>query len=336
MLNTILVLIFLCSGNDVDRMFSVLAKLFKESEMKCIDDLMSTMEESPITPPPVCKNLFYVSDWKSFIKPNLTKIPLEYHSFYHSFKLTKEGGITRFRGKLYPQDSEYAPLTGIQLIKDEVEFSPVGPTEFMLERLELPKVFRSLQGYLSTLPLQERMRISSSWDALRKTLESLPARSNNLLKMRISDLPRQLPEKEAELPEHVAQFVVEHVVPDLRGDILPEVIAEGDFNTEIVEGADIVVYTRSKSNRPWVGRVERIHPAGKFSVHWYQRRSRGNTWYAVVRSDGSPVLSEQNNEVVMYWHISESGTRTDDSFQLSHYWLEKIKQEYAEHDAAYE
>ena len=328
--------LFYCLGNDVDRMFSVLAKLFKESEMRCIDDLMRTMEESPISPSPVCSNLFYAYDWKSFIKPNLAKSPLEYHSFYHSFKLSKEGGKTRFRCKLYPQDSDYFPPTGIQLMKNDVEFSPVGPMEFMLERLELPKVFRSLQGYLSTFPLRERMRISSSWDALRKTLESLPARSDNLLKMRISEFPKQLPKNGAELPEHIAQFVIDREVPELRGDVIPELIGDGDFNVEVVEGADIVVYTRSKANRPWVGRVERILPAGKFSVHWYQRRSRSNTWYAMVRPDGSPVLSEQKNEVVMFWHISESGTRTENSFQLSHYWLEKIKMEYLEHDAAYD
>ena len=331
-----LIIIFPFSGNEVDRMFSVLAKLFKESEMRCIDDLMRTMQESPITPSPVCKNLFYAFDWKKFVKPNLSNIPLEYHSFYHSFMVSKEGGKTRFRGKLYPQDTDYSPPSGIQLMKDEVEFSPVGPMEFLLDRIELPKVFRSLDGYLSTFPLRERMRISSSWEALRKTLESLPARSENLMKMRIGELPRQEQENPAALPEHIAQFVIEREVPALKGDIIPEVIADGDFDTEIVEGADVVVYTKSKSNRPWVGRVQRILPAGMFSVHWYQRRSRSNTWYAMVMPDGSPVLSEQDNKVVMFWHISESATRTESSFQLSHYWLEKIKQEYIEHDAAYE
>ena len=317
-------------------MFSVLAKLFKESEMKCIDDLVKTIEAAPIVPPPVCTNLFFVYDWKSFIQKNLAKTPLEHHSFYHSFKFSKEGGKTKFRGKLYPQDSEYGPPTGIQLIRDGVEFSAVGPTEFRIEKLELDRVFKSLHGYLSTFPLQERIRVSSSWDALRKTLDSLPGRKDSLLKMKIAELPRQPTELTPELPEHFAQFVNDSEVPELRGETFPEVISEGDFNAEIVVGADVVVYTKSKSNRPWVGRVVRILPGQKFTVHWYQRRSRGNTFYALVKSDGSPVLSEQSNEVVMFWHISEAGTRTEDSFQLSYYWLEKIHLNYLEHDTAYE
>ena len=179
------------------------------------------------------------------------------------------------------------------------------------------------------------MRISSSWNALRKTLESLPSRRNLLLKMNISELPKQPTELRPELPEHFAQFVNESEVPSLRGQIFPEIVAEGDFNAEIVVGADVVIYTKSKSNRPWVGRVVRILPGQMFTVHWYQRRSRGNTFFALNNSDGSPVQSEQSNEVVMFWHISEAGTRTEESFQLSYYWLEKIRQEYLEHDAVY-
>jgi hypothetical protein len=316
-------------------MFSVLAKLFKESELRCIDDLIRTIEAAPISPSPVCKNLFYTFDWKGYIQQKLAKTPLEYHSFYHSFKFSKEEGKSKFRAKLYPQDLEYGPSNGIQLIRDGVQFSPVGPTEFRVQNLELDRVFKSLQGYFSTFPLQERIRVSSSWDALRKTLESLPSRKDQLLKMNIAELPKQPTELRPVLPEHFAQFVTESEVPELRGEVYPEKVAEGDFNAEIVVGADVVIYTKSKSNRPWVGRVVRILPGQMFTVHWYQRRSRGNTFYALVKSDGSPVQSEQSNEVVMFWHISEAGSRTEDSFQLSYYWLEKIRQEYLEHDAAY-
>ena len=113
-------------------------------------------------------------------------------------------------------------------------------------------------------------------------------------------------------------------------------MTEGDFESEIVEGSDVVVYTKSKTNRPWLGRILRILPGGKFIMHWYHRRSRGNTFYAMVKPDGSPVLSEQSNEVVMGWHISEEGTRKENSFQLSYYTLEKIKQDYSDHDMMYE
>jgi hypothetical protein len=315
----------------------VLAKLFKESEIKCIDELVEIIKKAPVVPPnAVCSNLFYIFDWKNFIKNNFANTPLEYHSFYHSFKISSEDGQTKFRGKLYPQDTEYGPDTGIQLIKDGTEFEAVGPADFRIEKLELDKVFRSLQNYLSTMPLQQRIQVSASWDALRKTLESLPGRKENLLKMKISELPRQSIHLVPEIPDHFGQFSNDELVPELRGEIFPEKISDGNFNSEITENADVVVYTRSKQNRPWVGRVVKILPERKFTVQWYKRRGRGNTFHAMVESDGSPVLSEQENTVVMYWYVSDPDSRTDSSFRLSHYWLEKIHQDYLDHDSAYE
>ena len=52
--------------------------------------------------------------------------------------------------------------------------------------------------------------------------------------------------------------------------------------------------------------------------------------------DGSPVLSDQENEVVMYWHIADRDSITDTSFLIPLLWLEKLKQDYIDHDLAYE
>ena len=177
--------LYFIAGNDVDRNFSVLAKLLRESEVPCIDDLILLIENAPLVPKPECRNLFYVFDWKSFIQTKFARTPLEHHSFYNSFKISKENEQTKFRAKLYPQDAEYAPTDGIQLLKTGIEYSPVGPTEFRIEKCELDKVFRSLEKYYSTLPLKRRIKISSSWEALRKTLDSLPNRKDNLKKMKI-------------------------------------------------------------------------------------------------------------------------------------------------------
>ena len=320
----------------MDRMFSVLAKLFKESEMRSIDELVQTIRTSPLVPTPVCTNLFYIFDWKSFIQNKFAKTPLEHHSFYHSFKMSLEDGRTAFRGKLYPQDTEYGPKTGIQLIKGGTVFDPVGPADFRIEKLELDKVFKSLQNYFNMMPPELRNKVSSSWEALRKTLESLPNRKDNLLKMKIADLPKQSVDDVPVMPDHYALFVNDEACPELLGERIPENASDGNFSSEMTENADVVVYTRSKQNRPWVGRVLQSLHDNKFTVQWYKRRGRGNTFHAMVNSDGSPVLSQQSNAVVMYWHISEERTRTDTSFQLSHYWLEKIHQDYLDHDAAYE
>ena len=90
-------------------MFSVLAKLFKESEMRSIDELIQTIKTAPLVPKPECTNLFFTFDWKSFIKDKFAKTPLEFHSFYHSFHFSKEDGKTKFRCKLFPQDTELLP-----------------------------------------------------------------------------------------------------------------------------------------------------------------------------------------------------------------------------------
>ena len=315
-------------------MFSVLAKLFKESEIPCIDELVKTIENAPLTPKPVCTNLFYIYDWKSFMVNKFAKTGLEHHSFYHSFKFSKLRGKSIFQGKLYPQDMEYG--LQIQLMTEGIDYDPVGPAEFRIHTLELDKVFKSLQMYLSTMPLNQRIKVSSSWEALRKTLESLPGRKDNLLRMKIAELPKQRVADLPELPEHFAQFVRDEEVPVLIGEIIPEEITDGNFDTEVSEDMDVVLYTRSKINRPWVGRVMRCLPGNKFTIQWYKRRGRGNTFHAMTQSDGSPVLSEQDNAVVMYWHISDPDTRSETSFKLSHYWLEKIQQDYLNHDEAYE
>ena len=57
-----------------------------------------------------------------------------------------------------------------------LDFEAIGPAEFSEEKLELDKVFRSLQDYLGTMPFSEKIRVSSSWEALRQTLESIPGR----------------------------------------------------------------------------------------------------------------------------------------------------------------
>ena len=325
------------TGNNVDQLFSCLAKVFKENEMSSVNDLIDKIVNSPIIPKPLCTNLFYIFDWKNCVTEKLSKTKLEYHSFYHSFNFVKENGKSVLRAKLYPQDVEFGPKEGILLLKDGTEFESVGAAEFRIEKLQLQKLFDSLQKYFISLPLESRIKVTSCWEALRKTLESLPKNRMNLSKMRISELPKQVQTREPLIPEHLNQLNEDEEVPELRGQIceenIPEVI-EGSFETEIAVEMDVVIYTRSMQMRPWVGRVLQVLPGNKFTLQWYKRRGRGNLFHAMVNSDGSPVLSVQERTVVMYWHISEA--KTEHSFRLSYYWLEKIKLDYALHDESYE
>ena len=300
--------------------------------------MIEIIKSAPIDPTPTCTNLFYTFDWKSFIMGKFARTPLEHHSFYHSFAFTKEASKVKFRCKRYPQDQEYIPFNGIQLLIDEFEFSPVGPADFRIEKLELDKVFRSLHSYLATLELKDRIKVSASWDALRKTLDSLPRRKDNLLKMKVAELPSQpLFEDQPVVPEHLSQCCSDNDVPEIRGEFYCDTAAtDTEFSDTVPINTDVVVYTRSKVSRPWVGRIMKHLPGGMFTLQWYKRRGRSTYFDVMVNFDGSPVLSDQANEVVMYWHIANRETLTDSSFQIPLLWLEKLKQDYLDHDSAYE
>ena len=104
------------------------------------------------------------------------------------------------------------------------------------------------------------------------------------------------------------------------------------MDEDIEEGTDVVVYTEATRKRPWVGRVSELLPNKKFIIHWYQRRSgRGNTFIAMKNFDDSPYLTEQDFQSIMFWDMSEK--RTKDSFNLSNFWIEAIRQEYEKLDA---
>ena len=114
---------------DLFQLFSILANEFKNSEILTLETLLFKMEMAPIIPRPICKSLLYVYDWKDFVTPNLTELPLCNHSKYHSFIFQNENGSVKFRAKFLPQmpDTCFYPRTGIRLMKPGITFTPVGP-----------------------------------------------------------------------------------------------------------------------------------------------------------------------------------------------------------------
>ena len=147
--------------------------------------------------------------------------------------------------------------------------------------------------------------------------------------MKIAELPKQSVSEPQVVPEEF-QFVQEKEIPALRGDIIPEDLDEGEFDDEIVEGLDVVCYTRSKAHRPWIGRVTEVRPGQKFVINWYSRkRGSANTFHAMVKN-AQPYCSTQENACVILWGFSEQ--RTNNTFFVSNYWLLKIKSEYSVYD----
>ena len=116
---------------DFAQLFSILTSEFK-SEITSPDDLLNKIRNSAIVPKPICEELFYIWEWREFVKPNLSESRLKNHSFLHSFMVKKEGNVGVLRGRKYPQDtSEWKPDDGIKLLRDGVEFTLIGCAELL-------------------------------------------------------------------------------------------------------------------------------------------------------------------------------------------------------------
>ena len=235
------------------------------------------------------------------------------------------------RGKRLPQHSDdcFYPRAGINLLQNDIVYETVGPADFRVEEIKFDKIFAGVRRMTSKLSLEEKMRIQSSWDNLRHTLESLPGKKSNMKRMNLNDLPK----KQA---ESVAEVIDDNSDDDERvmvGNLCPENIEEGNLDEDIEVGMDVCVYTRNKRNRPWVGRVSELLPNKKFVIHWYQRSGRGHTYHAMKNFDGSPFLTEQDLDSIMFWDMSEK--RRDDRFDLTSFWLQAMQHEYVKLDSEY-
>ena len=228
------------------------------------------------------------------------------------------------RAKKLPQDSELVPRAGIRIIKDIVDFDPVGCAEYRIEKINFDEIMKGLHLFMSKLPPQEQMIISTSWDRLRNNLETFPRRCEGFPKMKIEDFPKLLQEV-LQVPEYLAEG--EESGKELTGDKYPEEIVEEDLDDEISAGMDVCVYTNAVRGRPWVGRVLQLLEDQKFLIHWFTRKTvRSTTFTALMNADGTRSISEQEHGTVMFWQMSENRTQT--SFSLSNFWLKTIEKEY--------
>ena len=306
---------------------SVLANELKD-QILTIEDLKEKITAAPLEPKPICHSLMFIFDWKDFIEDKLSTPPLQYTSKYNSFSFVIEGGEVKFRGKRLPQDTESSPRSGIRIIKKDVVFEAVGSADFRLQNLNFDEIAKGLNLIMPQLDLNEQRRVKLSWDRLRDSLESLPRRRNNFRKMKIYELPKQKLEV-LQVPEHLVE---QESVNELTGDKYPETIEDGDLDKDIAEDMDVVVYTDDTHDRPWVGRVVQLLGDNRFLLQWFTRKTcRSKTFYSSFNTDGSRSISEQENDSVMFWCMSEK--RTENSFNLSQFWLEAIKREYEKLDA---
>jgi hypothetical protein len=313
----------------VDQLFSILTQSFKSSDIKTLEDLLEKIETSGIVPKPEVEILDYCWDWKEFALQNLCKEELRNHASYHCFNLKKDGSA-RLRGKRYLFDKEWFPPTGIRLLQEETNFYDVGTAAFRLEKLQFDKIFQHLQRFLSTLPLTEKLAVGSSWNRLREKLEKIADNKDALVKMKLLAISTQAA-RSAHLPEHFTHLEQDENVPDLQGELFPESLDEGDFNEDMQEGLDVLVYSKVKKGRPWCGRIIKIVDSHKFLIHWFARaKGDRNTFVASYNGDKSPYTSELETGTVILWNFSSKIDQS--SFHVNSFFLLKFKEEYIVHD----
>lgn len=306
-------------------LLSIIANCLKR-EISTVEDFASIISNS-MHPSPSCQPLDYIWDWKSFITPNLYKVPISNHSSFHSFQIKKEVGFPRLRSKKYPQDSTYEPANGIILLNENIDYSPVPAADFRVEKLCLDVVFRDLNKFISRMANADGKRVQQSWANLREKLEKMPHRQKNLPCLKISELPKQRNDS-TNFP--VVPDLDEDDVPELQGEEFPAELNVGDFETEVMVGMDVVLWTESKLRRPWLGRVIEIVDSSCCILQWYGRRGRGNTFHALLNKGKAPFTSKQSFSSVMFWEMSTEKEET--SFKLTNKWMEKIMLEYSAYD----
>ena len=191
----------------------------------------------------------------------MTKKQIQQHSNYHAFKIERESDKVVLRAKRFLFSKTWLPESGLKLLKDIAEnsipLSEIAP--FRVENLNLHQVYQDLNKFYMTMDLEKRMRVQSSYDRLRKKIESMPAMATSFPKLNIPDLKSQdIETLEPVIPDHFAHLVdvIENEsIPELQGETFPEDINEAEFTSECVKGLDVCVYTASAESRPWVGRL---------------------------------------------------------------------------------
>ena len=311
------------TGNEVDQLFSILTTEFKSTDMLDVESLKSKILNSPIKPKPVVESMMYTWDWKESIETHLN--PLQHHSFFNSFKFSKDNGQTRLRYKKLPQSPEYGPVEGIQLFATRGVVGLVQAADFRIESLNLDKLVRGLQPLFQTLNLEHRMLVVSRWDALKKTLEALPLKKEVLPRMDLDELPRQI---EVETDGMESDEEDSHI----QGTFFETAIEEGVLEEDMCVGMDVCVYTEVKRNRPWVGRVTGFKDRDTYTVNWYEKdkATKSGKYVSRLNDDQSLYTSDLDFSTVMMWAFSES--KRDNSFVISPVWQDCLKKEYAKMD----
>ena len=125
---------------------------------------------------------------------------------------------------------------------------------------------------------------------------------------------------------------------EMVGEFVEDDISEpavGQFDIEIKPGMDVAIFTHTLKNRPWLGRVLTVEEdCSSFQLQWFKKKGRSMTYEAQLNKDGTKYTSSLPLETVMLWEFSTA--KSEDKFEVSREWFEKIMAEYESHDQCYD
>ena len=321
----------------MDQLFSILAQTLKGKEVSTLDELVEVMESAPIQPKPVVNVLYFISDWKKFVEPKLSKEKLSNHSGYHCFKVSKEvskeGSKVCFRGKVLSTDEKWHPKQGIQLLVVNPKLcDTIQASEFRFEHIRMKSVMDDIQNkYLPMLETKKRQETESRWKALEKTFQKLEKERKCLNALSFSDLPKfRIPPS----PDSSDLVIKTHeTTTAMWGTFYPDVVLEGNVQDDAKIGLDVIIYTDSKASRPWVGVINSIGEDGQtYTIHWYKRAPGGGIRYKPDFRKGTAYLSDVDKASVMLYSVADHLENGD--LDLSE-WYDKVMETYQEHDDCY-
>ena len=314
-------------------MFSIIAQTLKGREISTLDELVETMKSAPIQPSPVVNILYYITDWKKYVEPILSKEKLSHHSGYHCFKVNKEESKVCFRGKVLSTDEKWHPKQGIQLLVDNPKLDRKSEaSEFRFDHKKMKNILDDIVGkYLPMLEPCKRQETEVSWNALNGTFQKLEKERKSLKTLSFSELPKyKLPP-----PPDSSGLVVKchEETPIMWGTFYPDIVLNGNVQLDAKIGLDVIIYTQTTTSRPWVGVIRSIsEDAQTFRIHWYKRASGGGIRYKEVLREGEPYLADVEAASVMLYSVADHLNNGD--LDLSE-WMEKIMDTYKEHDLCY-
>ena len=161
--------------------------------------------------------------------------------------------------------------------------------DFRTDDIRFDVIMKTVGNMISKLQLTDRIPIVNSWDRLREEMENMSRGRTAVKKMNLNEFPKindieDLPP----LMDDLLESLDEH---QIIGHLCDEAVEEGRAE-EICPGVDVVIYTKSKIKRPWVGRVHEMLPGDKFMIQWYIREGRRKKFNAMINPDGTPATEE--------------------------------------------